>query len=396
MERRSSTSDGEGVPASFISSYVEYAKDHTSAPETFHKFAALSVCAAALSNRVWAEAGFGRVYPAAWMCLIGPSAVHKSSAVNLATGLLTQARPDLMLPQDFSREALLEHLQGQPFGLLAWPEFGVALESFSKEYNAGVLSTLTDIYDSRATITRLTKSGGLIEINYPSLSILAAGKIRWLKEYVKPRQVGGGFMGRWMFVMERNSGAYLSIGGRNHGEADRIQRGSLVEQLALLAEFEGGEMALGEGLAPLDAWLKKNEGRWSEDEDPAEFSQRAGVNVIKLAMAIQASQGTHFLRELHPKAVQQAIELWSYSFESGRALMREVMGHSVDSEALEKIERVIRGAGRIRQRDVLRTLHMKLKHLEEYVVTLEAARRIKKVPDTSQSGPTVIWYEWIG
>ncbi|MCH7719013.1 MAG: hypothetical protein IIB21_06045 [Chloroflexi bacterium] len=380
----------------FISAYVAYAKNHTSAPETFHQFAALSVCAAALGNRVWVEAGFGRVYPAPWVCLIGPSAVHKSSAVNLASGLLIQAAPDLLLPQDFSREALLEHLQGHPFGLLAWPEFGVALESFSKEYNAGVLSTLTDIFDSRAKITRLTKSSGLIEINYPSLSILAGGKIRWLKEYIKPRQVGGGFMGRWMFVMERKNGDYLSIGGRNHGEADRIQRGSLVEMLARLAEFEGGEMALGEGLAPLDAWLEKNEGRWSEDEDPAEFSQRAGVNVLKLAMAIQASQGVHFLRELHPTAVEQAIELWNYSFDSGRALMREVIGHSVDAEALEKIERVIRGAKRIRRRDLLNALHMKLKNLEEYIVTLIESGRIVAESDRSQPGPTTVWYVWKG
>ncbi len=381
---------------SFVEAYLAYAKDHTSAPEAFHQFAALSVCAAALGNRVWVEAGFGRVYPAHWVCLIGPSAVHKSSAVNLATGLLAQASPDLLLPQDFSREALLEHLQGRPFGLLAWPEFGVALESFSKEYNAGILSTLTDIYDSRAKITRLTKGAGLIEINYPSLSILAGGKIRWLKEYVKPRQVGGGFLGRWLFVMEHSNGAYLSIGGRNHGEADRIQRGSLVEQLARLAEFEGGEMNLGEGLPPLDAWLEKNEGRWSEDEDPAEFAQRAGVNVMKLAMAIQASQGVHFLRELDPRAVKQAIELWSHSFDSGRVLMQQVIGHSVDSEALEKIERVIRAAGRIRQRDVLRALHMKLKALDEYVVTMQAAGRIEVERDNSQTGPPAVWYVWKG
>ena len=60
------------MPNNFISAYTAYAKDHTSAPETFHQFAALSVCAAALGNRVWVEAGFGRVYPASWVCLIGP------------------------------------------------------------------------------------------------------------------------------------------------------------------------------------------------------------------------------------------------------------------------------------------------------------------------------------
>ncbi len=381
---------------SFVEAYVAYASDHTSSPETFHQFAAISVCAAALGNRVWVEAGFGRIYPSLWTCFIGPSGVHKSSAVNLATGLLTQANPDLMLPQDFSREALLEHLQRQPFGQLAWPEFGVALESFSKEYNAGVLSTLTDIWDSRAKITRLTKGAGLIEINYPALSIIAAGKVRWLKEYVRPRQVGGGFLGRWLFVMEHSNGAYLSIGGRNHGDADRIQRGSLVEQLARLAEFEGGEMALGEGLPVLDAWLEKNEGRWSEDDDPAEFAQRAGANVVKLAMGIQASQGTHFLRELDVRAVEQAIKLWSYAFDSGRALMQLVLGHSPDSEAIEKIEQVIRGAGKIKRRDLCRALNMKVRALDEYLDTLIEGSRIAASRETNESGPATIWYTWKG
>ena len=92
--------------------------------------------------------------------------------------------------------------------------------------------------------------------------------------------------------------------------------------------------------------------------------------------------------------MEQAIELWSYSFDSGRALMRQVIGHSIDSEALEKIERVIRGAGRIKQRVVLRALHMKPKVLDEYVVTMQAAGHIEVERDNSQSGPTAIWYEW--
>lgn len=384
--------------ANFAQAFTEWAARKTNTPENFLSYAAISVCAAALENRVYVDMEWGRTFPSCWIAFVGSSEVRKSTAVNLACDLLIAAKQDIELPQDFSREALVEHLSHRPHGLLRWSEMGMALESFSKDYNAGVLSTLTDIWDSRANMTRLTKSAGLVQIKYPALSILAAGKLRWLQEFVKPRQIGGGFIGRWMFVLETKNQGYRPLFSKNGStEAGRIQRQSLVEHLRMLAQFEGGEMAPGAGGEVLDTWLEGHEGRWSDEEDPAEFSKRATENIIKLAIGIQACRGPSSLYELDPNAVTQAIAYWSHTFDCGRKVVDGILGHSKESDEIDKVLLLIRRAGTIAQSALLRQTRMKAKTLYECTETLRRSHLITEdFIETSGPGRKPVQYTYMG
>ena len=382
----------------FVAAYEDYAASRTSAPAAFHTFAAIMICAAALEDRVYVEAKYGRLYPALWMCFVGPSTVHKSTAVNIACNLMRAAKKETEIPNDFSREALVEHLSHRPYGLLRWSEISSALEAFAKDYNAGVLSTLTDLWDSRPSMTRLTKSAGLVEITYPSLSIFGAGKIRWFQEYIRPRQIGGGFVGRWLFVMETEDTGYKPMFSKNGpSEADRLQRDSLIEHLQQLTQHEGGEMLPGDGGVALDEWLRTVHGKWSDDEDPAEFSKRAHAQVTKLAIGIQAARGTSYLGELHPKAVQQAIDLWLYSFEHSRKLVDSILNRGRDSDALDSVLRMIKREGSIRRRDLCRRTKITTKVLNEYMETFITGGLVApEQRPTEGGGPATVWYHYVG
>src|SRR3990167_8685419 len=379
----------------FIAAYEDYAASRTSAPAAFHTFAAIMICAAALEDRVYVEAKYGRLYPALWMCFVGPSTVHKSTAVNIACNLMKAAKSDTEVPNDFSREALVEHLSHRPYGLLRWSEISSALESFAKDYNAGVLSTLTDLWDSRPSMTRLTKSAGLVEITYPSLSIFGAGKIRWFQEYIRPKQIGGGFLGRWLFVMEQDDMGYKPMYSKNgQTDADRLQRDSLIEHLQRLTQHEG-EMLPGDGGTAIDDWLRTIHGKWSDDEDPAEFSKRAHAQVTKLAIGIQAARGTTYLTELHPKAVEQAIGLWLYSFEHGRKLVESILHRGRESDALDSVLRAIKRDGSIRRRDLCRKTKMTVRDLDGYMETFITGGLValERRP-LEGGGPDVVWYHY--
>jgi hypothetical protein len=237
-----------------------------------------------------------------------------------------------------------------------------------------------------------------VRIEYPALSILAAGKPRWFQD-MGTKAVLGGFLGRWLFAWEDTPSPYMSFFGRNGygGNAEAYQRGSLVERLVELTEVpehevEGGEES--EAGKVLDTWGKEMVGEWGPDEaDPAEFSKRAQEQVVKLALAIQASQGPSELDKLHPKAVEQGIAIWGYLFESGKRLVAEITGHSQDAEEIAKVLGAISERPRIRRRDVLRATHMKLKTIMPVIETLLDSGQVgeeREIPE--QGGQPVVWY----
>ena len=184
----------------FSAAYEQWVTQRTSASVAYHRYGALAVLGAALGNRVYIDMGWGRVYPSLWVCLVGRSNDRKSTAINLACSLLAQADQSIELPHDFTREAMYEFLAARSFGLLRWREMGSVLESMNREYNAGVLSTLTDLWDSPFMTKRRTIGGGEIQITWPAVSILGGAKERWFVENIRARDIEGGFIGRWLFV----------------------------------------------------------------------------------------------------------------------------------------------------------------------------------------------------
>src|SRR3990167_2463491 len=342
----------------FAASYVDYLKGRTNAPEWFHAFAALSLCGAALEDRVWIEMDWGRVYPSLWTLFVGPSKTRKSTAINIPVRLIKDAKDDVAIPSLFSFEALVEHLAKRPYGLLDWGEIAQAFGMLGKEYNSGSIGLLISIWDHNS-VQRLTKSAGLVTINSPALSIMAGGKSVWFQREFQPKSIGGltgGFLGRWLVCMEaENTGYRSSFHARRNGSLDglRIQRQSLVEHLQTLFAFGGCEVEpTDEALDVFDAWASKELTRWTDEDDPSEFSHRAEANVMKLAIAIQAAWGTSYLPTLHPGAVKRAIEMWIHSFTSGRALVEMMGAHTLrDTEELEPVVAVLR-----KERQVSRTV----------------------------------------
>jgi len=373
----------------FLPAFERYCSARTQAPTAFVRYSGLAVCSAALENRVFVRAGFGRIYPSWWLCLVGPSHVRKTTATNMACSLLRTASPTTELPQDFSREALVEHLADRPYGLLRWSELGRALEALGTTYNNGAIATLTEAWDSEI-MTRKTKASGTVRIDHPALSIIAAGKMRWIKEHFKARDIGTGFLGRWLFVYESENLGYKPFFGPP--VSDPAEHDSLVEHLASLTLHPPSEMLGGSGSTYLEDWLKQHETRWREDVDPAEFSKRAGAQITKLAIAVQASHGTHYLKELVPAAVQEAIDLWLYAFEAGRKVVSAIAGHGQDSDELERIMQIItRAGGMMTRRDLAKAAHLKVFTLDNLLETLVVSGLIEATQEQLPGGTRITY-----
>lgn len=375
--------------AEFVRAYEEWCSKRTSAAPTFHRYAGLVICGAALGNRVWVEADWGRIYPASWLCLVGRTDSHKSASVNLAASLLAQADQSLELPHDFTREKMYEFLAKQPWGLLRWREMGSVLKAMNRDYNAGTLETLIDLWDSPYITKRSTKGAGDLMITWPAISIIAGAKPRWFVENINRADIEGGFLARWMLITadhdDRPEDRVLGFG---YQAADVQQRNSMIAHLQHLGTHEGRmERGNGDAEEELQRWWKSWRAKgWNEDSDPADFAGRSGTQVIKLAMCIQASWGPSHLLELEAEAIRKAGALYEYAFYCARPLIERMRHHTRESDQVERILEFIRAEGRAARRDVYRKFKMRKRDLEDLLASMVEAELIIEDAEPPPSG----------
>lgn len=370
----------------FTRQYVEWAGRVQAAPPIFHEIAALMACAAALGDRVWIRPGFkARIYPSFWACFVGPSDTHKTAAINLALSLLGEACPGIELPSDFSKEAAFDTIAERGHGIICWPEIGVPFEAMTQKHNQGVVSLLTHIWDARFYDSRKTKTHGLIEMRFPAVGIIGGGKERWFSEQLdSQRLIKTGFIGRWLFFQETRGTGYKPFFGEDGSGPDEHIRTLLVDHLRGLAEC--GEVVMHPGAGGLALEEFGASLQHDDTQDPAEFQGRAEENVCKLAMAIQAAKGPHYLAELRPEAVEDAIRLWRRSYADGRALVERASGHSRDADELDRVFAIIKSEGIIARTELYRRSKMKKRTLDDILLSLDEGGRIVAVDEGIPEG----------
>lgn len=315
---------------------------------------------------------------------------------------MAEALPDIELPSLFSAEALIEQLAQQPAGFMGWGEMALSFANLTAAYNAMVVGLLLEVWDSKPRIKRNIKSVGSVTIERAAVTILAAGKTVWFRNEFRPERiggVGGGFIGRWMYVMEdSNKGYRSSFANQRDGTAatQPYLRDGLVEHLRGLGPASGEIRMTDEAMDVYDAWARTLD-EWTDDRDPAEFSKRGEGNVLKLAMGIQACRGLEDMKALHPKAIEQAIALWEATFASGRRLVEEMRGVSAEGADLDLLREVLaKVGGQITQSEWLRGTRMQSDHFQRCVKTLLQTGEVMVVAQErreGQRGPLPIVYQ---
>jgi hypothetical protein len=148
------------------------------APREYQIAAGVAVIAATIASRVYLPFGGDRLYPNVWILILGSSSFfRKSSTLSKAKKTLSRFQAGdskgILLPDEFSREALLRHLSERAQGLLTYSEFSGALACFGHYYMSGTKELLADLYDSPDSYTRLVGQQTW-KLQNVCLSILAA------------------------------------------------------------------------------------------------------------------------------------------------------------------------------------------------------------------------------
>jgi hypothetical protein len=358
----------------FAGDFNRYLKSRTDCPPDFHVHAALCALAVALGNRVWTHGRSQPIYPNLWSVVIAPSGYGKSVPLDMATTVLQQAGlGQHLLPNSFSQEALYPLIQAEPVGAFVVQEFAAFLGTLNRDYNAGVMSWLTSVFDVPPEDRRVLRKETFLLVK-PTVTILGASSPTWFAESYRQSMLSGGFLARFLFCPSRDPGPYVEDPGPRD---DGVEAG-LADHLRRAREL-GGVVDMSGVMRGFNDWERGARATLRKD-CPEEFSgmrSRAGTMVKKAAMLFMASRNPE-TRTVTQKDLDNAVAY----VERSHTLAEKFLGDEVardrdDADRLRLIEIVRRYEGRAMWSRALKDSHMSADKFRRAVDTLVASERVR-------------------
>jgi Protein of unknown function (DUF3987) len=365
-------------PSGVLRDYERTWEPTTDAPREYHIAAGLAVIAATVENRVYIPFGGDRIYSNLWVLILGPSSFfRKSSCVNKARKTIGRLQAGSergpLLPDEFSREALLKHLSERGQGLLTYSEFSGALATFGRDYMSGTKEVLADLYDCPESYTRVIGSATW-QLRNVCLSMLAASQTDWFLEKLKAGDVRGGFLARFSYWPAFAKKVFLAV----PPEPDGPTFNRLISGLNDLRRVSGQMTILPAVREQYATWLERHErelGRSPRAGDLSAFWSRLSIMTLKFAMLLQVAHNRALV--MAPEILASAIHLTEFLKAALRHLFDEEFAFTQDMRDRQKVLRLIRGRPGIVFRDLSRAASMLKKHLIPVLETLRAEEHIE-------------------
>ncbi len=193
--------------------YMDFTQDLEACPR-FRFFTACACFGSAINNKIYIHRGdpelLPKLFPNIWVLLLAPPGRgHKTSTINMGVNALIQACPEVRILSDkLTPEALVKALSApsekekirigprDAVGLIKAPELSVFFGR--QQYNQGLISLITDLYDFREEWVSETILRGTITLRNVCISILGASTPDWLQTMLPQDAFTGGFMSRFV------------------------------------------------------------------------------------------------------------------------------------------------------------------------------------------------------
>ncbi len=204
---------------SFLKNYRTFCSGNEAHP-TYHMFAGLSVLSAVTQRRIWIDQGYFKVFPNLYTVLVGPAGGRKTTAMDIAAGMVEKLGTIPFTTDCVTKEKLIMDIRAEERTVDAMPElykkdgmhivsptalFLTELSDFLGPSSVGMINFLTAVYD-RATYVYKTKNKGSEKIIGPYLTLLACTTPEWITMYLRSDVISGGFSRRTLFVYEWEEG----------------------------------------------------------------------------------------------------------------------------------------------------------------------------------------------
>jgi hypothetical protein len=415
---------GDSEPQeTFIDRYVEYGWSVTDAPRQYHVAGGAIILSAIICPHVTLPARHTKIRPNIWaMILAGTTVTRKSTSMDLAVRMLGEvlSSDDFLMGTDGSPEGILTELQARDgkASLFHRDEITGFIEAATKkEYNAGMLQSLTSLYDGRQE--KRTLRSGNIDVKKPRLILWCGGIKSQMQEVLSIEQIRSGFIPRFIVVSGTTTSDQIRpIGPPVDVDETEDIKAKIVEELYQIVDFWmpkpkvtnitlGGTTAQRtvmqgerEMTATPDAWdrmrwlthdaVKLGENSSSPDIYTPMYVRLAD-SIIKVAMLLAGSRCSLVLEF---EDVCQAIRLADVFLNSATEFARAVE-ESPDINLWEKkADKILaymkslqsQGGGPLTRSEMMRKFHVKAKDLQDVEMTLIMRGQIKLSTKNGMNG----------
>ena len=272
--------------ANFLDMYL-HATGISDVPPQYTRWVALTVIAAAVEDRVWAQkaANDPRVIPNLYTILTGPSGVSKGRAIGFGMKLLNE-RIHLHYGSATYKSLVDYMVAGNSRFLLVMPE--LASDMGGRKLADMMVKHLTEWYTAfDQKMTEGTRGHGLLEYDPPTINALFGTTTEWLVESISKEAVASGFFGRSIVINAEYD--FQNMVYETTVPPDYEQcLGELKRRLREMTHMKG-EFKLTAAAKELDKYWFHTRREPKPGMEP--FFQREAVLVLKLAMLMSLTDG---------------------------------------------------------------------------------------------------------
>ncbi len=277
----------------FIDEFMKQTEGIYSA-ESFRLWTAITTISGALERRVWTHTSIDPLYPNMFVILTGSPAAGKSICINIARRFWADVSELKLGPDNPTKASFLDALEasirvtdsGTIFSAMsvACREFGVLVA----KHDSAFLEDLTDLYDNPPSYTSPRRTSKSLNIQKPTINVLAAATPDFLFDLLPEVAWGQGFTSRLLFIYgeavqdkERNIFAKRSAGAFN--ELTKYMK----EIFKLQGEFEWDEDAKD----AMNSWYNSGMMPKPTYSKLQHYNSRRMPHTLKLSMISSVSAG---------------------------------------------------------------------------------------------------------
>jgi len=275
---------------------------------------------------MYMDMGMFRIYPNIYALLVAPTGrCRKSTAINIGMKILRRAQLDeiKIVGPKITPEALVKTARRETaildkendvikpsfpdsVNLIFVPELAVMLDK--RDYNAGMVPLLTDLFDCPDDWSDSTIGRGEQKLRKVFISTLFASTQRWLRTLLPRSAFAGGFMGRlFICVMDGTERCFPTP-----IPPDQTLMGSAILQLQRVGQGRGEFIWTKDTQRWFSDWYmtNKKELESSFDERISSYLERKQITLIKFAMILAVNDGRSELKVDDFRAALSIIEMF--------------------------------------------------------------------------------------
>lgn len=190
-----------------IKDYKTWAAQATDAPEQYHELSIFIALSALICAGLYIKVEWGEMAPNLWGLILGESTLtRKTTAMRLATDMLNDIDPELIVASHASPEGLFSALSHRPQRVSVFYKDEVS-ELFSsinhKDYMAGLQEAFTQLYDVPKVLSRVLRKE-TITISEPYFIFFGGGIRDEVYSLLNDRYITSGFLPRFLIVSGEN------------------------------------------------------------------------------------------------------------------------------------------------------------------------------------------------